>query len=322
MLDKAMTNCWILTETGLTGTQNQCVALAQACGWEYTIKPIRLRQPWKFLTPWWRHFAPMALTRDSATLDAPWPDVVIASGRKAIAAALWVKKQSACKLIIVQSPVIKDGRFDLVIAPEHDGYHASNAMAITGALPVVTREILQAAKQEWQAMFESLPTPRIAILIGGNSRAHRVDAQVADRLQSQILSLADQGYGLMITCSRRTPVEYSEAWRNALSHRSNVYFWDGQGINPYHGILGSSDVIMVTEDSVSMISEAIDIAKPVYLMRLAGGGRRLSVFHDSIVKRGYARWFDDRIETWSYVPPKDLDRVVGYIRRNLNIEKY
>ena len=322
MLDKAMTNCWILTETGLTGTQNQCVALARACGWEYTIKPIQLRQPWKLLTPWWRHFAPMALTRDSATLDAPWPDVVIASGRKAIAAALWVKKQSACKLIIVQSPVIKDDRFDLVVVPEHDRYNAPNAITITGALPVVTSQSIHAAKQEWQAIFDILPTPRIAILIGGNSRAHRIDDRVAAQIQSQLVALADQGYGVMITCSRRTPAEYSEAWRNALSGRSHVYFWDGQGANPYQAMLGWADAIIVTEDSVSMMSEAIDTAKPVYLMRLAGGGRRLSVFHDSIVKRAYARWFEGRIETWSYVPPKDLDRIIRYIGKNLNIEKY
>src|SRR5690606_13676708 len=101
------TSCWILVEKGLKGTENQCVALAEAAGLSRTIKTIKLKQPWKTLTPWVRHFSSAALTPESDPLVAPWPDVVIASGRKAIAPALWVKKQSGgcTKLIIVQSPV-------------------------------------------------------------------------------------------------------------------------------------------------------------------------------------------------------------------------
>ncbi len=316
MLDKAMTHCWILTEAGLTGTQNQCVALARACGWQFEIKSIQLRQPWKSLTPWWRHFAPMALTHDSAPLTAPWPNVVIASGRKAIAASLWVKKQSNCKLIIVQSPVIKDARFDLVIVPEHDKYNAPNAITITGALPVVTEDVVSAAKQEWQATFESLPSPRVAVLIGGNSRAHRMDDAVAARLQAQLVALAAGGNGVMITCSRRTPIAYREAWRVALAAYQNVFFWDGRGANPYNGMLAWADVVLVTEDSVSMASEAIATGRSVYLLRLSGGSRRFKRFHEAIVTHGFARWFEGRIETWHYKPPNDVERIKAILTSN------
>ncbi len=45
------TSCWVLTEKGLKGTENQCVALAEAAGLSYTVKGIKLNQPWKSFTP-------------------------------------------------------------------------------------------------------------------------------------------------------------------------------------------------------------------------------------------------------------------------------
>src|SRR5688572_16144683 len=135
------TSCWILVEKGLIGTENQCIAMAEAAGLSYEIKRLRLKAPWKSVTPWIKIFS---LTDDSAPLAAPWPDVVIASGRKAIAPALWVKKKSGnrTKLVIIQSPVIHDPNFDLVVVAPHDEYDHPNAVPMTGALSVITPEKL------------------------------------------------------------------------------------------------------------------------------------------------------------------------------------
>ena len=42
---------WILTEKGLTGTQNQCLGVAEAAGLSPEIKEIALKPPWKQLSP-------------------------------------------------------------------------------------------------------------------------------------------------------------------------------------------------------------------------------------------------------------------------------
>ena len=163
MNDTPTTVCWILTE-GMIGTQNQCLALAQANGFSQpVIKKIGLRQPLRAITPHIRFFHPVFLTATSDPLTGPWPDVLIASGRKAIAAALWVKKQSGGKtvLVIVQSPVIKDKNFDLVLAPRHDNYNAPNAMPITGALSHITPAKLADAQNAIPAL-QDLPQPRVA----------------------------------------------------------------------------------------------------------------------------------------------------------------
>lgn len=302
-----MTSCWILTETGLRGTENQCIALAEAAGLSPEIKRIRLKQPWKTVTPWIKQFSPAALTQDSSELAAPWPDVLIASGRKAIAPALWVKRQSGGKtrLVIIQSPVIKSKEFDLVIVPQHDRYEGKNVLQITGALSLVTPEKLAAAKMEWASALSALPSPRIALLIGGTSRTHELTKEVADKLIADLQQLQQQGYSLMITASRRTPHTIQHKMRHSLQHPA-TFFWNGLGDNPYQGFLAWADAILVTEDSVSMASEAISTGKPVYIIKLEGGSARFKRFHDHLISQHYARWFEGKVESWGYTPPDDL----------------
>lgn len=306
-----MTDCWIITE-GMIGTQNQCVALAQAIGAKTDIKTVSLKQPWKFFTPWIRHFTPAALKAGSSPLTAPWPDVIIASGRKAIVPALWVKKQSGnrSKLIIIQSPVVKDKKFDLVIAPHHDQYHADNAMHITGALSLITPDILQQARHDWQAQFEPLGAPRLAVLIGGNAKRHRLTQEIAQQLVVQLREL-NKTHALMITVSRRTPEAIAQYLRRSL-HSPNCFFWDGTGDNPYRGMLAWADAFLVTEDSVSMVSEAISTGKPTYIVKMdSKASSRFDRFYRHALDKNYIRWFTGTIDFWEFSPPDDLARAAA-----------
>ncbi|MDB5478511.1 MAG: hypothetical protein JWM96_1006 [Alphaproteobacteria bacterium] len=310
--DHTMTNCWILTE-GLKGTENQCLALAGAAGLAPEIKVVKLKNPWKAVTPWITHFSPKALAPGSSALNAPWPDILIASGRKAIAPALWIKRQSGgrTKLVIVQSPVIKNTHFDLVVVPQHDRYRGKKTLEITGALSLITAEKLAAARAEWEPILSALPSPRIAVLIGGNSRTHKITPQVTHHLVMQLKSLLQDGHSLMLTASRRTPEAIQKQLRQALS--GNLHFYDGTGPNPYQGYLAWADTILVTEDSVSMASEAISTGKPVYIIKMAGGSPRFKRFHDNLVQQGYARWFKGVIDSWYYPPPEDLKAAAGKV---------
>ena len=79
-----------------------------------------------------------------------------------------------------------------------------------------------------------------------------------------------------------------ECIRVALG-RTPGYFWNGTGDNPYFGILGSADVILVTSDSVNMVTEACASGRPVYIYELSGGSRKFTRFHEALYLRGYAR---------------------------------
>lgn len=93
-----MLSCWIVTE-GMAGTENQCLGVAEALGIEADVRRISLRQPWRILSPYLglefgASFVP--------TLTPPWPDLLIASGRKSIAASRYIKRASRGKTFTVQ----------------------------------------------------------------------------------------------------------------------------------------------------------------------------------------------------------------------------
>jgi len=314
--------CWIMTE-GLIGTENQCLGLAAALGLKPVVKRIKMKSPWRQLSPWLRWGHEYALTSDSDRIDPPYPDILIASGRKSIGAALHIKKKSNGKtfLVQVQDPRINPKHFDLVVAPQHDPVRGDNVITTTAAMHRVTPEKIAAEKEKFAAALGALPQPRVAVLIGGASRAHRMTAAVTQKLIEQLLSLTKKyDASLMVTSSRRTGEENARVLREALKG-PNIYFWDGVGDTPFFAMLGFADYIIVTEDSVSMPSEALSTGKPVYIAALEGGGKRLDRFHKLLQEQGYTRPFTGQLETWSYTPPRDTLKAADEIRRRLNIRE-
>src|SRR5690606_30644301 len=120
-----------------------------------------------------------------------------------IAPGLWIKRmsQGKTKLVVIQSPVIKDKDFDLVIVSPHDRYTHPKAIPMTGALSIITPAKLKVAREEWQDKFEKLPAPRLAVMIGGNSKTHELNQEIAEKLVHDLNNLQAE-YSLMITASR------------------------------------------------------------------------------------------------------------------------
>lgn len=309
--------CWIVTE-GLLGTENQCRGLAEALGLNPVIKRVTLRAPWRQLSPWLRFGHGCALAAGSDSIDPPYPDLLIASGRKAIGVALHIKKKSGGKtfLVQVQDPRIDPKNFDLVVVPQHDPARGANVIVTKGAMHRVTADKITAEMAKFPQLAQ-LPGPRVAVLIGGNSQAHRMTADVTARL---IADLKKLDASLMVTASRRTGEDNAKALRAALQG-PRTFFWDGTGENPYFALLGYADVIIVTEDSVSMTSEALSTGKPVYTAALEGGGKRLDLFHKLLQEQGYTRAFGGSLETWSYDPPHDTLKVAREIRQRLHMKE-
>ena len=98
------------------------------------------------------------------------------------------------------------------------------------------------------------------------------------------------------------------------------FVWDGTGDNPYYAFLAVADAIVVTEDSVNMVTEAAGTGKPVYVQRLKGSSRRLARFHELMRERGATRPFAGKLESWSYAPINDTELVASAIRRALGLD--
>ena len=311
MIDKKCT-AWILTE-GLIGTQNQCIGIAHKLNVTPVIKHVTLKRPWVYLSP---PLVNLPASSFIPCLQEPWPDILIASGRKSVAASLFIKKMSKGKTftVHVQDPKISARYFDLVAVPFHDDMRGPNVVVTKGAPNKITSDLLDENHKKFEDEFAFLKGQKIAVLIGGSSKAYTLSSQNTQKLITQLQSISKQpDTSLMITASRRTGEENLSLLRDHLKG-DNIYFWDGNGDNPYLGILAHSDVICVTADSVSMLSEAATTGKPVYIIPLDGGARRIEKFHNHLKNSNIAREFNGKIENWAYTALDDAAMVAQAVQ--------
>ena len=284
---------------------SQAVGLAEAVGWPFEIKTIRLRAPWILLPG---HLCPFALWGLREPLVANWPDLLITCGRRSVAVSIAIRKASRGRTftIHIQDPQVPARFFDLVAPPRHDGMGGENVVSTRGALHRITPAILETAAAVWR---ERLGSPTVAVLLGGDSRAYRFTMNSAKTLADG-LALID-GH-IVVTPSRRTSAEVVGLLRRRLPR---AWFWDGTGDNPYLGMLALAQHLVVTEDSVSMLSEVAATGKPLYVAAMDGGSTRLEAFHALLREEGVTRPFDGRLESWSYEPIDDTPRIAAEIRR-------
>ncbi|WP_069187548.1 mitochondrial fission ELM1 family protein [Pararhodospirillum photometricum] len=299
---------WALT-TGEAGNISQAHGLAAALGRPWVARVGHIPAPWRWLpSPWGaRAGLKRVLGPGSDSLAPPWPAMIIACGRRAATLSLAVRAAAGPDrpvLIQLLDPQVSPRHFDLVIAPEHDGLRGPNVLTTLGALHRLTPARLAEGARVWAERFAALPSPRVAVLIGGASGAYRFGPEDADRLASQLAALAAEGVGLMVTLSRRTGAANAARLRAALAPLG-AYVWDGSGPNPYDGMLALADAVMVTEESVSMLSEACFTGKPVLALPLPGGSARFARFHHALIERGHVRRFTGTLELWT--PPAPLD---------------
>jgi len=311
-------SCWILTD-GKIGMVNQCLGLARTLGHDPDIKTVDLRRPWAWLPPTLVPARTCVVTADSTPLVPPWPDLLIASGRKSVAPAQAIRRASGGRTFCVQiqDPGIAVGSFDLVVAPAHDRLDGDNVVTTLGAMQGVDPAALEAARVAFAERVAPLPRPLAGVLLGGDNAVYRMTPALGETLAAQLRALAvDQGWGLAITPSRRTPEFVLTAIRSALAGL-DVDIWDETGPNPYLGFLAHADSIIVTGDSVNMVSEAAATGKPVHVVQLEGGSKKFDRFHDAMAARGITRVFSGALEQWTYEPPDDMAVVANEIRKRM-----
>jgi uncharacterized protein len=308
--------CWALT-IGVPGFDNQSIGLANALGLDVELKRLDVAAPWKYLPPqlW---LSPLRfLGPGSDPIYPPWPEVVIGTGRLTIAVSLAIKRASGGHTtnIRIQDPHMAYDEFDIIVAPRHDRCNRPNVIHTMGSLHTITPERLREAGMRFAEKFADLPRPRVAVLVGGTNKCYRLTPEIGRALGEQLAALsATTGGGILLTPSRRTGPEVEAELRKALAH-AQAYIWDGTGENPYLAFLALADYIVVTADSVNMLSEACATGKPVYVVDLEGGAKKFQLFHDAMRAAGYTRPFTGVLEEWHYPPLDDIGTVVWDVHR-------
>ncbi|MFM7609399.1 MAG: mitochondrial fission ELM1 family protein, partial [Alphaproteobacteria bacterium] len=255
----------------------------------------RLHEPFRRVDLAWGPMARLPLPFPSlagltpearAAFAPPWPDLVISAGRRSAPVALWLQQKGA-RLVHCMRPGFGAARFDLLVIGQHDAPKpAPNILPILGAAHRISPEKLAAARVEFAALA-ALPSPRIALLMGGPPRAEGMDPSVAGAITAKVVGFAGS---VLATASRRTGSPAEAAMAAALArHPHQLFCWGDAPPNPYAGFLAWADQVVVTGDSVSMLSEALATSGPVFIADPGGLGPRHQRLAQSLFAAGQAR---------------------------------
>ena len=336
------------------GERAQVLALAAALGRPFEIKELALRGSAALVSLVQASNLRGIRLEQSDRLVPPWPDVVISAGMRNEPVVRWIREQSGgrTRLVHIGRPWAPLSRFDLVITtPQYRLPRRPNVLHNPLTLHSMTREGLQAAAVTWQSRLADLPRPWIAVIVGGNSGPYTFGARAARRLARQASEMArGQGGSLLVTTSARTTSQAGQVLAEHITVPRHFYPWRADDENnPYFGYLALADAIIVTADSISMLTEACATGKPVYMFdtgsgrqamrpsagsgdddndfRLSGDlyrgvmrwapkrlSRDITLVHRSLCEAGNAVWLGEPFPDQTPPPLRDMEHAVARVR--------
>jgi mitochondrial fission protein ELM1 len=317
MLRDASLISWVLTD-GKAGDEFQALSVAEALGLSPQIRRVEPKAPFSWLMPWGPIDPRERPGAPASPLAPPFPDIIIASGRRAVPYLRFVKKASGGRAytVFLKDPRTGPGTADFIWAPDYDRVRGPNVLNTLTPPHRVSAKRLETARTSPDPRLAHLPEPRVAVLVGGNSRHHTFSPQDVVRFMERLSALAASGVGLMITASRRTPPPLREALAD-LARRHQAFFWDGTGENPYAALLALADFVVATADSANMIGEAAVTGKPILVFEPSGGHPKLDAFMNSLKDKGIVHAFEGRLEGKPYKPLNSTFQIAAAIARGL-----
>lgn len=297
---------WVLADDR-AGNVAQAVGVAEALEEPFRTVDIRYDR-WAALPNVLRGASLWGVTEEKrALLTPPWPDLVIAAGRRTAPVALWIKRQCHAKLVQIMDPggPHRD-RFDLIAVPTHDTLsEAPNIIRTTGACHRVTIQRLDAERPLWEPRFSHFPRPYLALLAGGTTKHHPFTAAMAEELAQQTLTLARRlGATILATTSRRSGPAVEAVLHHHLGGSHFLYCWREGTENPYMALIALADAIVVTGDSMNMCSEATVNGGPLFIYSPPGFvNAKYDKLHSFLYAQGYAKPLgQESMLSWTHPP--------------------
>jgi len=247
--DQKTYNVWLVTD-GKPGHQNQSEGLVQALSSRISVDVKRLP-----VLPFWKTLTGKLFHKNFVLKLFPAPDLVVGTGHRTHNTLLLLSWLFGAKSIVLMKPGLPRFLFDLCLIPEHDGVPASPGVIVTRG---VLNRIIPAEKKNINHGL---------ILIGGPSKHYDWDtSKVLKQIESVVSEMRHIRW--MICDSRRTPDETSAALK-ALAFENATYV----SVDDVDGAwlpekLGEASYAWVTEDSVSMVYEALTSGAVVGLLEV------------------------------------------------------
>lgn len=244
-----------------------------------------------------------------ASAAFPKPDLLVAAGHATHPSLAWLARKHQAHSIVLMRPSLPMSWFSLCIVPAHDfpnGCERDNLVLTRGALNRVAPPTDAARGGKM-------------ILVGGPSSSHGWDGAA---LLNALTEVSAPG-NWQLTDSRRTPEGFIDELRKRLP---GIEIFPHQQTTPewLPGKLAAAEEVWVTEDSVSMVYEALSSGAKVGLLPVPRHGESSRVLRgiENLISKGFLtpfdRWESNRQLT---APPETLreaDRCAEIVVRKLN----
>jgi mitochondrial fission protein ELM1 len=192
---------------------------------------------------------------DGVLLPDPW--LIVGAGHATHLPMLAARRARGGRTAVLMRPELPRSLFDLCVIPEHDRPRpADNVLVTKGSL------------NRMQAVREQKQQDRGLLMVGGPSRHYRWDHRCVVEQIAGVIRFSPVRHWVLTT-SRRTPPGFAEQVRQMIFNRNlklSIVPWRDTGDQWLSAQLRRACCTWVTEDSVSMIYEALTAGLPVGLL--------------------------------------------------------
>ena len=286
---------------------------------------IRFRSKWHrrlfpyfafFFIPWAQgrlSWLRVFLTPESLErIERTNPDIVVSCGASLIPLSLCLARENLAKSVILMKPSFPFNlfRYDLALVPTHDrGILPRGSFRIQGAVSGINSEILEASGKLLARSIRDPEKVRLSLFLGGQTRNFKLPVSDVENLLVGLEHASEKlGGDYLITTSRRTPGSVSEFLRSHIGNYPHcqlcVIASEDQRSEVVPGMMALAEFLVITEDSLSMISEALSSGKKVVVVRTGTNG----------LPRKHYRFQENLRKEWSIpvVEAGKLSEVLGY----------
>ena len=306
----------LLTE-GMHGMISQTEGLAKALNLNFNHHTIQLKSFWNFIPP---KLTPISenLLKEKFVFDSR---IIISCGRKSVVPSIALKKRHRNKVfnIHIQDPKVSLSNFDLVICPEHDDLIGSNVLKTKGSIHYLTEEEIK--KNSHYLNIEKENKKIVTFILGGPNRYYSYSENEINKIFNQIKTFfMPDKYKLIVIPSYRTPKEIIKKAFDTFSHNHLVI--KNVDKKAYLSSLDLANIIVVTCDSTSMISEAAITSKPIYIanMKAKRNNYRFKNFYSQFKEMKIIRDLDtyqEGVDLWTYNKLDETQRIVPLIKERM-----
>ena len=221
-------------------------------------------------------------------------DVVISTGASLAMVNRFIAYENKAKSIITMKPGgFSLKRFDLAIIPEHDNPPKfDNVVKTKGSLCISDSskksELMKKIIKNFSLDSPALNSPVIGLLLGGDNKVLTMDMSVIKEIIVAIKQAQEKFKGtLLVSTSRRTPDNVVRYLKQELQGdpacRLLIIASENNPPGSIDAILHLSDIVVVSGDSISMITEAVNSGKYTAVFKLRKKGFRRELKYERFI---------------------------------------